>query len=332
LTAAAEPEGGWAPTAVQGLLLDAAFGARERAEDAFARWVHATDFDIIDHESFTLLPLVAHHLDELGVETPESPRLRGIVRRSWLEHQLVLRDALPTVDALIARGLDVILVGGAALGALVYESPALRPILQVEVLVPEHAGDAGSPARPADTPVHVRTHAADEWRWPGADDGLRASARPCPLLDRPMRALAPEDELLLACVRGARWTPVPQVQWIADARMVLARAPCSWPALIARAVELRVTDRVGLALELLADRFAAPVPAGVVADLRRAPVERGEAAWFAAQRRPRSRRSLPVMYGAYSRRFPADAGLARKVIALPGATARRLGERRRREE
>ena len=324
-------EGGWQPTALQGLLLDAAFGERDRAEDAFARWVRATDFDVIDHESFKVLPLVAHRLDELGLETPESPRLRGIVRRSWLEHQLVVRAALPTLDHLIARGFDVIVLGGAALGALAYESPALRPILQLEVLVPEFAGDGGPPTA-ADTPVHVRTHATEEWRWPGADDGLRAAARPFAVLHRPLRTLNPEDELLVTCVRGVRWAAVPQVQWIADARKLLGRAPCSWAALMARAVELRVADRLALALELLADRFEVAVPGGVVAELRRTPVDHWEGAWFAAQLRPRTRRPFPVLYGAYSRRFPADAGLVPKVTALPGAMASRLRERRRREQ
>ncbi len=194
-------DGGWQPTALQGLLLDAAFAERDHAETV-ARWVRATDFDVIDHESFKVLPLVAHRLEELGLENPESPRLRGIVRRSWLEHQLVVRDALPTLDRLRARGFDVIVLGGTSVGVLAYESPALRPILHLEVLVPEAAGDDGPPTGSTDTPVHVRTHATDDWRWPGADDGLRASARPFALLDRPLRALAPEDELLVSVCAG----------------------------------------------------------------------------------------------------------------------------------
>ena len=130
------PGGCW-PTHLQELVLDAALGDRDQAGSAFAEWVAASGFDEIETGSFRVLPLVAHNLEQHGINTEWSQQLRGILRRSWYENQVMLHATLPAVDTLHAAGIDVVVLKGAALGVLAYPGIGVRPMDDLDVLVPE---------------------------------------------------------------------------------------------------------------------------------------------------------------------------------------------------
>ena len=338
---------GWQPTPEQELLVAVAFGDHDQASEAFERWVAATGFDVIDDESFQVLPLVAHHLDELGVETPQTPRLRGILRRNWLEHQMVLQTTVPALEALQAAGIDPVVQQGAALAHLAYTSPALRPVRQLDLLVRDdrtddalatlgahgwRIGDTGAGRAPArglsfrmrttldGVPltrgsadgaddghgahgVHLRWHATDAARWRGADDGMWASTRPCRVAGTEALALRTEDELLVTCLTGARWHPVPRVHWIVDAITLVRHGDCSWDAVGARAEELHVEAQLAPALTMLAERFAVPVPEALLAPMSARRASRGERARLAALRGERDSRWLPARLGRVRRAF-----------------------------
>lgn len=330
---------GWQPTPEQELLVAVAFGDRDRASEAFGQWLRATGFDVIDDESFQVLPLVAHHLDELGVETPETPRLRGILRRNWLEHQMVLRATVPALEALQAAGIAVVVQQGAALAHLAYAGPALRPIRQLDLLVREdrtddalatldahgwRIGDTGAGRTPrrglsfrmrttldgvpltrGDGPhgVHLRWHATDAARWRGADNDMWATTRPCRVAGTDTLALCAEDELLVTCLTGARWRAVAGVHWIVDAITLLDRGNCSWDAVAARAEELHVEAQLAPALALLAERFAVPIPEELCVALAAHSTGRWERARLAALFGARDARGLPARWGRVRRAY-----------------------------
>src|SRR5215211_5724831 len=129
--------GTWRPTALQELVLDAALADHARADAAFTDWAAATGFDALDAGSFRVLPLVAQRFEQLGVTGPWSAHLRGILRRSWYENQIMLNATLPAIDVLHAAGIDTIVLKGGSLAVLAYPTIGTRPMADLDVLVPE---------------------------------------------------------------------------------------------------------------------------------------------------------------------------------------------------
>jgi len=117
-------------------LLAAAFLEGEPALDAWRAWSAEADIDTLDGERTALFPQLFRNVSELAVDGPLVDRLRSTYRRSWAANQVLLQQTLPAVAALEAGGLDVRVVGGAALALTVYPDPGARPLAAVDLLVP----------------------------------------------------------------------------------------------------------------------------------------------------------------------------------------------------
>jgi hypothetical protein len=354
--------GTWRPNPLQDLVLDAALGDRDRAASAFARWVAATGFDDVERGSFRVLPLVAAHFDRLDITGPWSAHLRGILRRSWYENQVLLHATLPAVDALQGVGIDVALLKGGSLGVLAYPGIGCRPMQDLDVLVTEErAGDAlavllrkgwvlgpesvpaalrrgvvPGPFRrlrhsvglrgPAGHEIDLHWHATYAWCWPGADHGLWATTREFGLQGRTLRALSAADELMVACVHGLLVNDeVPPIRWLTDAVMVLRSEPIEWEGLLDRARAMRVEPQLALALGYVRVRFDAPVPEWVLVALRERRPGFFERQWLVARVDGHEKRSLAAHYGGYLRGARAETRLRRYAGGLPEHLAFLLG-------
>ena len=345
----AGPGGCW-PTHLQELVLDAALGDLDQAVAAFSEWVVATGFDEVESGSFRVLPLVEHNFEQLGITNEWSAHLRGILRRSWYENQVMLHATLPAVDVLQAAGIDVVVFKGAALGVLEYQGVGVRPMDDLDLLVPEdHAADAleallAAGWQPGDVPLprplgalpeafrrfrhgaplhgpggydaDLHWHATEAWCWPGADAGLWTATRAFELQGRRVLALSAGDELLITCVHGLHWNAVPPMRWVADAVTLIRSESIAWPALVERACELYVEPQLVLAFDYLVRRFDAPVPESVIGALRERRPDRFERAWFEALLHAGDMRTLAAHYGRYLRGARTDTGVRRWVGGL----------------
>jgi hypothetical protein len=345
--------GTWLPTPLQEVLIDAALGDGAQALAAFSEWAAQTGLDGIDRGSFRLLPLVAHRVEPLETTSQWSAHLRGILRRSWLENQLVLQATVPALDVLRDAGIDVIVLKGGALAALAYPSIATRPMDDLDLLVPEaRAAAALAALRDADwtlpteqvpasvlrgqvpgsfrriihsVPLQGRAgfdvdlhwHATEAWCWPDADRGLWAATRPLELRGRRVHALGAADELIVACVHGLRPNPMPPIRWIVDTMILLRSGPIPWELLVARARELYVEPHLVLAFDYLRTRFAAEIPDWVVDALRERRPGYFERQWFDAHVNGRDGRGLAAHYGYYLRGARRESGFQRYVGGLP---------------
>ena len=121
-------------------------------------------------ERWGLAPLVYTHLRQAAhsghVPTPVVERLRHLYHRDTI-HGVARRELLrATLRRFAEAGVPVIVLKGAALAALVYPSPALRPMRDLDLLVqpPRSGPGRGGPAQPEGCgckPVHaVRSPAA----------------------------------------------------------------------------------------------------------------------------------------------------------------------------
>lgn len=322
------------PSPAQLLVLHAALDEGPGALRAWRRWREEVEFDDVDHGSTRLLPLVYRNLPTGSFDPEVAGRLKGLYRRSWSHNQMIFRRAAEALGTLREAGIETLVIKGASLALLSYGDVGVRPMDDIDVLVPlERAAEAiaalsGAGWSPdhedplAWTQVHhslgfagpgqgnVDLHWFSLWQ-PADDARLWRAAVPLELAGA--RTLAPraEDQLLLACVHGTPWSPLPPFRWIADAVTVIRSAgeELDWELLVAEARRRRLTVAVGAALAYLREELGAAVPGSALAELDAVPASRHERAAFRAACRPDSPlRTLRMAWDRYRRLRDLDTG------------------------
>jgi hypothetical protein len=332
----AQAPGGCWPTEDQVLLLRAALLEPGEAASAWARWRKANTLDDADRGSNRLFPLVYRNLppDVLGEQ--DLSRLKGAYRASWFRNQLLFKRAAEVLQALRAAGIPTMVLKGIALSRAHYADAGVRPMDDVDVLVPpgdfERAlavlADAGwlpEPDRSDEVglqTIHGRHLAGRDGRnldlhryalgQLSRDDAFWAASVELEVMGVPTRALCPTDQLLHVIAHGARWQPVAPLRWLADAVMIERSADggLDWDRFVAEATRRRVTARLAAALDHLVAAVGFPVPEDIVAALRRAPksvLERW--AQRASTQAVGGGNWLPIVLDDYVRRSRLDPSL-----------------------
>ncbi len=225
-----------------------------------------------------------------------SSRAAAAFQRTRYRNALLFAEAATAIRALSDAGVDTCLLKGAALAVTVYDEPALRPMSDVDILVPptelnlavaalQGAGfQTSSPFGPAE---RAEAHAAGftnltygsidlHWRSldvaasAAGDLGLWAASRPAVLGGAATRVPAFTDLLLHACVSGQRWGADQACRWVADALAILTHPgeAVDWERFEREAVDKREAGPVAEALHYLRT-LGAPVSADVPARLAR---------------------------------------------------------------
>lgn len=256
------------PTNSQRLLLRAALLRGAEAVDAWRQWMHGVDLEALDAGSIRLLPLLYRSLERQGVRDPRMSRLKGVYRHAWYGNQMRLRDAAAVLGEFHRRGIQPMLLKGAALTLQHYRDFGLRPMEDVDILVREHQWrpavdtlrELGWKPRARMTPRHaVAAHAMEfadtraqridlHWHllpdscWPHADDPFWERASAAALHGTRVWTLDPTDQLFHACAHGVKWEHVPPLRWIADAAMILGEPSVTvdWERLVRLAEHLRL--------------------------------------------------------------------------------------------
>ena len=325
------------PTPGQLLVLHAALDPAPDALAAWERWRGRVDFDDVDHGSTRLLPLAYRNLGPESFDAEVAGRLKGLYRRSWSHNQLIFKRAAEAISLLHEAGIETLVTKGASLALLAYGDAGARPMDDVDVLVPiKRARDAISVLSAAgwspghEDPLawtevhhsldfaggeggHVDLHWFALWQ-PASDEPLWAGAVPLELGGVETRAPCPADQLLLACVHGTPWSPLPPFRWIADAVTVIrsSEGRLDWERLAAEATRRRLTVATAAALAYLRQEFGAAVPDSALAALRAAPASRHERVAFRAACRPDSPlRTLRMAWDRYRRLRDLDTGAPR---------------------
>jgi hypothetical protein len=288
------------PNAEQRLVLQAALLPDARAIDAFDAWRGMIDLDAeFDYEVFRLLPLLHANLHRLHVDDSLMGRLKGTHRMSWVKtHQLFAKIG-PLIAGLRAAGIDVMLLKGAPLVLAYYRNYGLRPMADIDVLVPpqqarraiETAGRLGwRPAQPVSDDLLRFRHALQmvdgeggefDLHWHalvefcGSNDDDLFWRAPEPLRFGDADVVMPNPTLMLfhTVVHGVRWNAEPPIRWIADAMVILRERgdAIDWEQITALARERRIADRLHLGLAYLQRFFDAAVPPRVMQALAAMP-------------------------------------------------------------
>jgi hypothetical protein len=302
------------PTPGHELLAKAALFDERRALAAWQEWKDRNPPSTDRHPRGLawIAPLLHRNL---GGRVAGDPWLAeaGRMRARNVRKALRLRGKLvPVLRALGERGIGCMLLKGSALARTVYPDEGLRPMSDLDVLVPTSAAlsacavlealGASPASRPRDAPDLLWRHASS-WRlaadgelldlhwhllpdccWADADASFWREARRIDVAGVESFVLSWTDQLLHVVVHGVRWSAVPAPRFVADALLLLriASAEIDWERLAAEAESRRLTVPLREGLAYLRRVFEAPVPDHALERLRRArPSWREERAFLA---------------------------------------------------
>lgn len=320
------------------LLLRAALLEAKPAADAYAELRRSFDLDTLDYGRQRLLPLLHRNLVRLGIDDRELGRIRGVRRYHWALNHVRVRAIGPLLADLRKAGVPAMLLKGAALVASYLDDPSLRPMDDVDILVPRDRREAAAEVlaargfRPVAMSPRVDFDSVDEFvhgwpfvdgarvnvdlHWhvlyldcrPGADDAFWRRARPATFAGQPVLTLDHTDQLLNLIAHGAVWNDHATLRWAADATCVLraAAGAIDWRRLASESVRRRLAPPMHDGLAALRDTLGYAIPAQVLARLGRAsgPAARREFELRAApaQGRPEADRRLVAMMDFRRRR------------------------------
>ena len=270
------------------LLLRVCFLPDEQAARLWDERGVGISIEALDPEAHGLLPLLHRRLLELDRRPPVLEKLGGVRRRLWVQNELRLRSTATALDTLGAAAVPASLLGGVAVLAGHLGSLDLRPLHDVEILVP--APDVGAA---------MQVLAESGWE-PGAqwrngyllDVGARRlsdaegrsvvlcwSSEP-PYADAIERSrfaevastavpvIDPADLLVHVLLDGSRALPRASVRWASDALAVLTYGPAVDPGrLVAGATARRAGATVRSALDQLDRLVPIDLDAGCMAML-----------------------------------------------------------------
>jgi Uncharacterised nucleotidyltransferase len=123
------------PSPAQERLLVVALGDDSEAIAAWLELRSRIQLERLEPGSFALLPLVYRTLGRVAADESLLPRLKGIYRSTWAKNNLLLERARETFEALSARRVEALLLGGLGSGIRFYGDYALRPTRAIEILV-----------------------------------------------------------------------------------------------------------------------------------------------------------------------------------------------------
>ncbi len=299
------------PNREQELLLKAALLQGDECVDALRGWESCSSMDELDEGSFRLLPHVHLNLEQQGIDHRLMGTWKGIRRRAWYQNRMLFHDMASIVEQLQKAGIETMLLKGGALAQCYYPDPGVRPMHDLNILIPEDKAldalnlikkdgwslttwaprvwtqtflsfrDSVALENAGGQNLALHWHAMYQACQPGQDVAFWNAALPIDFMGLQAKILCPTDELLSSCVHGLRWSPVPHVRWVADCMAILrSGAEIEWDRLLRIARDIHVTIPLLHGLEYLEDTFGAPIPQDVLTSVKSAPASRSEQLYY----------------------------------------------------
>ncbi len=201
-----------------------------------------------------IAPLLMANLKRLVPDDPWVKDNPHFLTLAQLKGRAITKSAEEILGSLSRASVPTMALKGLALGASVYDSPGLRTVSDLDILVPGRdlfrAMDAlkrrglrsgpGEPSGPADLrgkhahvfyppkrhqpSIDLHWHVLASARGDVDDTPFWSTARPLMIGSTKTLGLGPEHQLLHVLVHGVRWTRMPHVRWVADATLLLRQA------------------------------------------------------------------------------------------------------------
>jgi hypothetical protein len=269
------------------LLLKAACLQGEAAMAAWQQWKSDIDIENLAPAAYGLLPQLYQNLLSHDLEDTHMARLKGIYRRTWYSNQLQIKQLELMLKALNEMGIEVIILGDAALSAY-YRNRGVRQIsgfnllvalqnLEQAISVLESLGWSSIPG--FSSQPKLSTHLQNQqqqnlwvqvhlfWAIPQdkTDTRIWAQASVGRGWGNIGQTLSPVDQFLDICQRAFIWGQTDQIQGIADALMVLrASHSFDWQSLLEQAQSYQLIVPTSNMLMLLVNLFQVALPSWIM--------------------------------------------------------------------
>lgn len=258
-------------------------------------------------EQERLTPLVARAVEDLGLWVPADVgvALAKARERAGAVAILAFDRFGEVLTALRARGVLPIVLKGAAMAKWIYPDPALRPFIDIDLLVPAEdvsrthdlltefgyrLGTGQSTTATDLTWRHARGYYDPEGNRPTLDVHWRLAGYPLlidvsyvtlaercavePLAGADLLVASPGDTVLISSIFFLRelWYGKPRLRYLRDLAEVVARHPVDWGRVTAMARSVRfLRSPLVLALSAAQRLFGTPVPPELLGNLTGSP-------------------------------------------------------------
>ncbi len=329
------PTGVW-PSPRQKLALQAALLEGDAARRAWLAWqAHAAAGHAGNATS--LAGLIYENLKRQGIALgqPFGPLFMERHALTWGVNRGMLHTLAGVLRALQEAAIPTLVLKGAALAVTCYRDLGLRPMGDVDVLVPlasAHAarellkslGYRPNPrdgeqltegffrsvhshafGHPKSIEIDLHWHLMPECCRPEDEKAFWDASLPLSIEGVPTHRLCPADQILHLCAHGLRWSQRKTPLWLADIAHVLRTQEVRWPRLLEQTRRRRLGMQVRAGLGLLSELLVSPAPKEVLRVLdsdAASVVERLEFAYMQADPFCLPLGYLPVLYFDYARR------------------------------
>lgn len=337
---------GCLPTAEQEFLLRAALLEGPEARAAWIQWLALSGEswlkDELDVASSRLLPLL--YMNVASIQ-PVEPDLLDKLKRAYIvafcNSQALFDKSTTAILALEQAGIETILLKGAAVALLYYKDAGLRPMVDVDILVPTgKANEAIEVLTKLDwqpgfkaphsqsfkstisgVEIDLHWHALIELSDEDSDEELWDGAVKANFNDIEVLALNPTDTLFHVCAHGMKWEGTPTIRWVADAYTVLnSGATIDWNRLTQTAKKHELTLPLKEALIYLKELLNAPIPEDVLTLLKNSRISLAEKLDYTSRTAVHSERpphlTLWAYYSEY-RHFAKSHDEAKGIAGFP---------------
>jgi len=318
-----DKESGCWPTLHQELLLQATLKQGKESIDAWKKWQSNVDVDKLDVGSYRLLPLLYRNLQAQGIKHPLMGRFKGVYRQTWYKNQILFHKMANLLRDFHQAGINKnLLLKGTALILFHYKDYGLRPMDDFDVLIPieqtvkailllkkwhwisplysldnltqkqisalMYGMHAWEFKDNTDCKLDLHWHVLQHCLTNEANNDFWTGAVHTHLVDVPVYALNPTDQLLHVCVHGIDWNPLPPLRWVADAMMIFKTAEIDWERLLILAEQHRSVLLLKETLNYLRHQMDAPIPSTVLTELQNKPVSKTQSFQYHVVTNPRS--------------------------------------------
>ncbi|MDF5726198.1 MAG: nucleotidyltransferase family protein [Rhizonema sp. PD37] len=282
-------------TPAQALLLQAVLLKGQAALSAWEQWQSEVDIEILDANSYVLLPQLYQNLLTHDVEHPHMARLKGIYRHTWYANQLKLKQLKILTSHLKDVGIETLLFGDAALYACQTEN--YRLMSNFHLLV--HSAELESAVKQltcldwqisgviSQESIHLQNDRSDSlylqgrlfWAIPQdyTDEKVWQYAT---FIEGDLTGwmLSPTDQLLDGCVKTFFKNRSRQIHGIADALILIQKSgnDLDWMRLITQAQRYQMILPVRNMLILLQQVLQLRAPSWVLPALFQMPISQAE--------------------------------------------------------
>lgn len=333
----------WRPTPHQELLIHAAMDEGARGLAAWETWSAEANLDRLDVGSTRILPLLYRNLLALGVSHPAMSGFGKFYRHTWATNQLTIRQMGEVIAEFEKRGVQTLVLKGAALMVRYYKDLGVRPMSDCDVLVPsektdeameilvELGWDGSKPLHLLSSDYRAPLHGLGffhpdkklgfDLHWHVMHLNLAAhydapmwdAAVPISFDNVPSRVLCAEHQLIHLLFNGCVNEGSLNIRWLPDALVVLKNEPLlDWQRLVEHCQRLEFVSPAAAMLRYLQESWGVAVPTSALAALERTPVGyRMRQVYECLNTRKEERSGLQTFWLLYSQYLMSQPGTNR---------------------